>query len=246
MGCTVGTVVRAYTRPQQRTPRRLGLSTCRVSPATLRKRAPRGDLRRHPRDDRYHIAAAMTQRTPFVVLTPIELDEPIYASGPAGALHWPARVNSACERQLRQGRGDDAHPAGRRTRVPFRLHQYGDLPDTAAPSQRRRGRSRCFAAYSVRSVSRCRPRGDPIQQGRHRQSARAAGGRLRSALELREAQQRRYATSTTNVSLDLVQLFKALGGGWETALPDLPSATAAVPVPLNPPNVAIQSAPGSL
>jgi hypothetical protein len=54
------------------------------------------------------------------------------------------------------------------------------------------------------------------------------------------------ATSTTNVSLDLVQLFKALGGGWETPFPDPPSETAAVPVPLNPLNVAIQSAPGYL
>ena len=41
------------------------------------------------------------------------------------------------------------------------------------------------------------------------------------------------AASTTSVSLDLVQPFKALGGGWETAFPDLPSETAAVPVPLN-------------
>jgi NodT family efflux transporter outer membrane factor (OMF) lipoprotein len=40
-----------------------------------------------------------------------------------------------------------------------------------------------------------------------------------------------YATSTTNVALDLVQLFKALGGGWETEFPDVPSETAAVPVP---------------
>jgi NodT family efflux transporter outer membrane factor (OMF) lipoprotein len=40
-----------------------------------------------------------------------------------------------------------------------------------------------------------------------------------------------YAASTTNVALDLVQLFKALGGGWETSFPDVPSETAAVPVP---------------
>jgi NodT family efflux transporter outer membrane factor (OMF) lipoprotein len=40
-----------------------------------------------------------------------------------------------------------------------------------------------------------------------------------------------YAASTTNVALDLVQLFKALGGGWETQFPDVPSETAAVPVP---------------
>jgi NodT family efflux transporter outer membrane factor (OMF) lipoprotein len=43
--------------------------------------------------------------------------------------------------------------------------------------------------------------------------------------------QQEHATSTTNVSLDLVQLFKALGGGWETEFPDVPSETvAATPV----------------
>ena len=43
--------------------------------------------------------------------------------------------------------------------------------------------------------------------------------------------QQEHATSTTNVSLDLVQLFKALGGGWETEFPDMPSETiAATPV----------------
>jgi NodT family efflux transporter outer membrane factor (OMF) lipoprotein len=42
--------------------------------------------------------------------------------------------------------------------------------------------------------------------------------------------QQQYATSTTNVSLDLVQLFKALGGGWETEFPDVPSEKAATPV----------------
>jgi outer membrane protein TolC len=32
--------------------------------------------------------------------------------------------------------------------------------------------------------------------------------------------EQQYATSTTNVSLDLVTLFKALGGGWEQSFPD--------------------------
>lgn len=32
--------------------------------------------------------------------------------------------------------------------------------------------------------------------------------------------EQQYATSTTNVSMNLVQLFKALGGGWETTFPD--------------------------
>jgi NodT family efflux transporter outer membrane factor (OMF) lipoprotein len=34
--------------------------------------------------------------------------------------------------------------------------------------------------------------------------------------------EQQYATSTTNVSLDLVTLFKALGGGWERTFPDRP------------------------
>jgi NodT family efflux transporter outer membrane factor (OMF) lipoprotein len=35
--------------------------------------------------------------------------------------------------------------------------------------------------------------------------------------------EQQHATSTTNVSLDLVQLFKALGGGWELTFPDIPT-----------------------
>jgi NodT family efflux transporter outer membrane factor (OMF) lipoprotein len=34
--------------------------------------------------------------------------------------------------------------------------------------------------------------------------------------------EQQYAQSTTNVGLDLVTLFKALGGGWEQAMPDQP------------------------
>jgi NodT family efflux transporter outer membrane factor (OMF) lipoprotein len=34
--------------------------------------------------------------------------------------------------------------------------------------------------------------------------------------------EQQYATSTMNVSLNVVKLFKALGGGWEDAFPDLP------------------------
>jgi len=37
--------------------------------------------------------------------------------------------------------------------------------------------------------------------------------------------EQQYATSTTNVSLNLVQLFKALGGGWELTFPDLSANT---------------------
>ena len=56
--------------------------------------------------------------------------------------------------------------------------------------------------------------------------------------------EQQYATSTTNVSLDLVQLFKALGGGWETDFPDVPSETAAVPVPGGAIDAALLSASG--
>jgi NodT family efflux transporter outer membrane factor (OMF) lipoprotein len=37
--------------------------------------------------------------------------------------------------------------------------------------------------------------------------------------------EQQHASSTTTVSLNLVQLFKALGGGWELTFPDLPTAT---------------------
>jgi outer membrane protein TolC len=35
--------------------------------------------------------------------------------------------------------------------------------------------------------------------------------------------EQQHATSTTNVSLNLIQLYKALGGGWELTFPDLPA-----------------------
>jgi outer membrane protein TolC len=38
--------------------------------------------------------------------------------------------------------------------------------------------------------------------------------------------EQQYATSTTNASLNLVQLYKALGGGWEQTFPDTPTAKA--------------------
>jgi NodT family efflux transporter outer membrane factor (OMF) lipoprotein len=40
--------------------------------------------------------------------------------------------------------------------------------------------------------------------------------------------EQQYATSTTNVALDLVQLFKALGGGWEQTFPDPPTRAGLV------------------
>ncbi len=42
--------------------------------------------------------------------------------------------------------------------------------------------------------------------------------------------EQQFATSTTNVSLDLVQLFKALGGGWELTFPDPPVTAGLVTV----------------
>ena len=52
-----------------------------------------------------------------------------------------------------------------------------------------------------------------------------------------------YAQSTTNVSLDLVQLYKALGGGWELTFPVAPPAGAAVPFPAVPAPVATIAVP---
>ena len=40
--------------------------------------------------------------------------------------------------------------------------------------------------------------------------------------------EQQHAASTTNVALDLVQLFKALGGGWEQTFPDSPSRAGLV------------------
>lgn len=43
--------------------------------------------------------------------------------------------------------------------------------------------------------------------------------------------EQQYATSTANVSLNLVSLFKALGGGWEQSLPEAPVAAPGVRSP---------------
>jgi NodT family efflux transporter outer membrane factor (OMF) lipoprotein len=40
--------------------------------------------------------------------------------------------------------------------------------------------------------------------------------------------EQQYATSTTNISLNVVQLFKALGGGWEETFPDPPVVVSTV------------------
>jgi NodT family efflux transporter outer membrane factor (OMF) lipoprotein len=46
--------------------------------------------------------------------------------------------------------------------------------------------------------------------------------------------EQQYATSTTNVALDLVQLFKALGGGWETVFAEEPPKAPDVALVLSP------------
>ena len=40
--------------------------------------------------------------------------------------------------------------------------------------------------------------------------------------------EQQYATSTMNVSLNVVQLFKALGGGWEETFPERPVVASTV------------------
>jgi NodT family efflux transporter outer membrane factor (OMF) lipoprotein len=44
--------------------------------------------------------------------------------------------------------------------------------------------------------------------------------------------EQQYATSTANVSLNLVTLFKALGGGWEQTFPDGPIVISGGPLPV--------------
>jgi NodT family efflux transporter outer membrane factor (OMF) lipoprotein len=88
-----------------------------------------------------------------------------------------------------------------------------------------------------------------------RERLKAQGDHSRAALELARARykdgvtdfitvldtertllqaEQEYATSTTNVALDLVQLFKALGGGWETTFPDEPPKQPDIALVLSP------------
>jgi NodT family efflux transporter outer membrane factor (OMF) lipoprotein len=95
----------------------------------------------------------------------------------------------------------------------------------------RRGRLRAQADHSRAALD--------LARARYEQGVTEFLTVLDAERSLLQAEQE-FATSTTNVSLDLVQLFKALGGGWETEFPDRPSETAAVPVALD---LAVQSAP---
>jgi NodT family efflux transporter outer membrane factor (OMF) lipoprotein len=88
--------------------------------------------------------------------------------------------------------------------------------------QSRRGRLRSQAEHSRAALG--------LARDRYNQGLVDFLTVLDAERSLLQAEQQ-YATSTTNVSLDLVRLFKALGGGWETTFPDVPSETAAVPVP---------------
>ena len=42
--------------------------------------------------------------------------------------------------------------------------------------------------------------------------------------------EQQYAQSTTDISINLVQLYKALGGGWEMTFPSAPSEPAVAEV----------------
>jgi outer membrane protein TolC len=89
-----------------------------------------------------------------------------------------------------------------------------------------------LVAYRLEQNRRARLK---AQSGHSRQALALARTRytdgLTEFLSVLDAQrsvlqaEQQHATSTTNVSLNLVQLFKALGGGWELTFPDLPEKT---------------------
>jgi NodT family efflux transporter outer membrane factor (OMF) lipoprotein len=83
--------------------------------------------------------------------------------------------------------------------------------------QARRGRLRAQADHSQQALTLARARyNDGVEQ---------FVTVLDAERSLLQAEQQ-YATSTMNVSLNVVQLFKALGGGWEETFPDPPVVAA--------------------
>ena len=82
--------------------------------------------------------------------------------------------------------------------------------------QNRRGRLKAQSGHSRQALA--------LARTRYTDGVTEFLSVLDAQRSLLQAEQQ-YATSTTNVSLDLVQLFKALGGGWELTFPDLPANT---------------------
>jgi NodT family efflux transporter outer membrane factor (OMF) lipoprotein len=82
--------------------------------------------------------------------------------------------------------------------------------------QNRRGRLKAQSGHSRQALA--------LARTRYTDGVTEFLSVLDAQRSLLQAEQQ-HATSTTNVSLNLVQLFKALGGGWELTFPDLPANT---------------------
>lgn len=98
------------------------------------------------------------------------------------------------------------------------LHDVNTALTDYAAQQRRRDQLSAAVAQNRRALA--------LAQERYTQGVADFLDVLDAQRNLLAAEQQ-FTNSTTTVSTDLVQLYKALGGGWETALPDTPP----VPVP---------------
>ncbi len=135
-----------------------------------------------------------------------------YAFGPSVSL--PIFEGGRLQRtlELRKAQQKEAAIAYQRT-VLNALHEVDNALTAYAAEQQRRNRLQRAVMENRRAVS--------LAQDRYAQGVADFLSVLTAEQNLLAAEQQ-FTDSTTNVSTDLVQIYKALGGGWETDLPDKP------------------------
>jgi NodT family efflux transporter outer membrane factor (OMF) lipoprotein len=114
--------------------------------------------------------------------------------------------------ELRKGQQTEAAIAYQRT-VLNALHEVDDALTAYTAEQQRRNRLERAVVENRRAVR--------LAQDRYAQGVADFLSVLTAEQNLLGAEQQ-LTDSTTTVSTDLVQIYKTLGGGWESALPDKP------------------------
>ena len=139
-------------------------------------------------------------------------DAGTYAVGPAISL--PIFEGGRLHRmlELRKDQQKEAALTYQRT-VLNALHEVDDALTAYDAEQRRRNRLELAVRQNRRAVK--------LAQDRYAQGVADFLSVLTAEQNLLAADQQ-LTNSVTNVSSDLVQIYKALGGGWETEMPDRP------------------------
>jgi NodT family efflux transporter outer membrane factor (OMF) lipoprotein len=140
-----------------------------------------------------------------------------YTAGPSVTLPIFAGGRLKSTLELRKAQQQEAAIQYRKTV----LQAWHDVVNSLVAyrlEQERRGRLKLQADHSRQALA--------LARERYNDGVAEFVNVLDAERTLLQAEQQ-HATSTTNVSLNLVQLYKALGGGWEQTFPDQPAVKGA-------------------